>query len=448
MHLRTVAIIILAILSLGLYLLLSLSQSTQPEIGRLLVVSMALAGLYLLMLPLTKGLSLFGSDRQVLIGLAVIAVGIRLLILITAGEGAYLSNNVYRHVWEGGLVAHGYNPYAVIPESFDRSGMAEGELFVGMNAAATEGAAPPLAQLLFAVAYISHSDSVFGFKLLSFFFELLTIIGLVMLLAPTVRRRPYESWAILIWVFSPLVIVEFLLSNHVDIFAIPFLVFAVVWVRRGDAVLSGVLLALAALLKTFALLLVPVLLLHFAGRQRWRFAAGLTATLIVFYLPFLPGAGWNALQSAVFIPQSEPFAGLVYMLAKWIAGPTAALWTCLVLLTVVIVATSTVLKQRLPHIEQRLFVVIGAMMILAPALSPWYLVWVLPFVVLYRETAFLLLSVTALLSYHSLISYYESGEFHREWTMVAMQYMPFFVLIAWKLVRSRLTRPSLAPDKT
>ena len=95
-----------------------------------------------------------------------ISVVILRLVFITAIPN--LSQDFYRFIWDGRMIAAGYNPYLYLPENLIALGNAPiaqaKELFEGMGAlnAGHYTNYPPLNQLLFAIAGVLSGKSIVG----------------------------------------------------------------------------------------------------------------------------------------------------------------------------------------------------------------------------------------------------------------------------------------------
>lgn len=428
----------LIILSLVLYALLFWPVPDTGGTGWFLAVTVALVATYFAILRIARRASLFGRDRDILLWLAIGALLARMLVLFGADTATQISPEVYRYVWEGKLVAHGYNPYVLPPESAGGRAMADETFYPRCSQPELSSAHPPLAQFLFVAAYLLHNDSIHGFRLLSVLAELLTLLGLVILAAPVIERRPFWSWSILIYAFSPLVMLEFLLSNHVDILAMPFFVFGLISLRRDYAAPAGILLALTALVKLSALIFVPVILMHFVGRKKLYFLAGLLPPLVLLYVPFLPEAGSSILDNVLEHLLLPGFNSSAYALIELVAPSVESARTIFgALLLAVVAAAAYPLRDRVPQVSRRLFIVAGAYVILTPSLFPWHLVWIMPFLVLFRNVPFLVLTGLTLPAAHALAA---GGNLVGAWWIRLLEYGPFYILLLYPMVRKYMPR--------
>jgi hypothetical protein len=218
------------------------------------------------------------------LGLAVL---FRLMMLFTAPPT--LSDDVYRYIWDGRLMNAGVNPYAHAVESpvLDALDTPQRAL---VNHPWMASPYLPVAQLFFAAVYWLVPDSPLAFQVASVLLDLLT--GL--LVADLLRRVGRPPAQALIYLWNPLVVVEFAHGAHVDALTICLMV-AALWllITVRSKLLSAVALAAATLTKGLPLLLLPVV----ARRWGWRRTlvyAGLSATVCFL---FALGVGWGLMGS-------------------------------------------------------------------------------------------------------------------------------------------------------
>jgi len=194
-----------------------------------------------------------------------------------------LSDDVYRYMWDGHLLIAGVNPYAHAVNSplLDPLGTSY-RLFVNNNWMASPYL--PAAQVYFALVAAIAPGSPLAFQTSAVVFDLLT--GLIMIGLLRRLRLPASNALIFLW--SPLVIVEFAHGAHVDSLMVC-LTMAAVWmlVARRSQLGSAVALAAATLTKGIPMLLVPVL----ARRWGWKGVLAFAAAIVAACLPLSAGAG-------------------------------------------------------------------------------------------------------------------------------------------------------------
>jgi drug/metabolite transporter superfamily protein YnfA len=217
------------------------------------------------------------------------AVALVLLVAVAA-RGALvldepvLSNDAFRYVWDGRVQANGINPYRYAPSDPALAHLRGEASWERLNRPNVRTAYPPAAEGLFAGLYRLHADSVTWTKLALTGADLALIGVLVGLL----RRlgRPVER--VLLYAWSPLAIFEIAGTGHVEVIALLLLALALTAALSRRAALTGISVALAALVKPYAILALPALIRR--GRPLAIAAAALFATAVLAYAPYL-GAG-------------------------------------------------------------------------------------------------------------------------------------------------------------
>lgn len=216
-----------------------------------------------------------------------------------------LSDDVYRYIWDGHIANSGENPYAFRVDAPALDPLST-PLRRQVNNAWMASPYLPAGQLVFAAIARVAPQSPMAFQVAMTGFDLLAG-WLVVQILRLVGWSP--TWA-LIYLWNPLVILEFAGGAHVDALMIA-LTLAAVWaallaVRKaaqqknavrearsdasspaGPQVISGAFLALATLTKGLPALLVFVLW----PRWRWRGWAPFLGIGLALALPYLIGPG-------------------------------------------------------------------------------------------------------------------------------------------------------------
>jgi hypothetical protein len=235
-------------------------------------------------------------------------LGIVAALLLALGAGlalcsapALLSDDVYRQVWDGKLLAHRVDPYAFAPDSPALVDLRDGD-FSRINHASVPTIYPPLAQGAFALGYLLH-PSPFGQRLLALGLHLgcaLLVFGWLQR-ADAARARPgHAVRAATLLALNPLALLESALNGHFDL-AVGGLVVAFLWALPRPA------LATAALAAASALKLVGVVLLPLLWR-RSRSACLVAAALAALCVAPLSGAGASGAAEA---------SGLRHYASRW-----------------------------------------------------------------------------------------------------------------------------------
>jgi alpha-1,6-mannosyltransferase len=233
-----------------------------------------------------------------------VAVSLRVLLLTAP---PILSTDIYRYVWDGRVQAAGINPYRYIPADPALASLRDAVIYPQINRAGyARTIYPPFAQMVFA-AVGRIWDSVMGMRLAMLAFEALGIVCLLRLLP--LAGLPRER--ILIYAWNPLALWSFANDGHVDAIAIGLLGMALLLRARHKDGWAGAMLAGAALVKFFPLLVAPAFL---RGGRFWRPAvAGLA--LIVGCYALYSDVGWHVLG---FLPSYGKEEGLDSGTGLWL----------------------------------------------------------------------------------------------------------------------------------
>jgi alpha-1,6-mannosyltransferase len=345
-----------------------------------------------------------------------------------------LSNDLYRYRWDGRAQLAGENPYLATPDDARLRDLRDPSNSNDMRMPAQEIPTiyPPLAELVFRTAARFLPRPV-AFKLPMEAADVLTMI----LLAVWLRAAGGRAYQLAIYAWNPLVVVEFAGSAHSDALTLVALVGAFVIIKSRPT-LSTLLLACAALLKSFPIMLFPLWLWRQGwpkSRRSWAsaFAAGAIAAVCT----------WPYRAALHQIPVT-----MVYFESRW-QDNNASLYSILKLLTHshsvaagigMGVAIALALWAAIRGVEpvRAAFLIFGAILLFAPNAYSWYFTWVIPFLCFYPNTAWLLLTVLQFLSYQVLIDYSASGHWHFDPRYVALTYAPFYALLLWQAYRNRV----------
>lgn len=345
----------LALLLTGMAGLVLLSRQSAPDI---LVYVLLLAGTSAIMTVLLWRAEI-ASARLVFIG-ALLAHAVTL-----AGLPAF-EDDYFRFIWDGWRTLKDGTPYGVAPELYFNDGSVPSAMrgvLDGINYPEYPTIYGPFLQLAFAAVFALFGANPLGLQLL-FAVANLLLIGFLL------RRHDPAKVALYAW--NPLVIAETSLHLHPDGLLAAAL-FAALVAGSARPVLAGLLFGMAAGVKLVALAAWPLLL-----RMRPIALALAIAILGILYLPFLAqgqGAGFDSTATFAtlwhFNPQLfEP----LFQLFGWQAGRIAAL-----LIAGLLVLWLHGRSRSVDDVP--LAAIFGVILLFAPAVNSWYLLWLLPFAV-------------------------------------------------------------------
>ena len=313
--------------------------------------------------------------------------------LVALYPDPFLSSDVYRYAWDG-VVQHAHiSPYRYVPGdkvlTFLRA--PNQDLFDNMNRRDyAHTIYPPGAQILFyLITWVS--PTVTFMKTAMVLLEGVTMYGLVTLLRYLGVRREQT----LLYAWCPLAIWEIGGSGHLDSAAMAFIMLALLARYRRQAVLTGLFLGIAVMLKLYPLVLFPALY----RRGDWKMPAVLGIVIAAGY------AAYSSVGMMVFgflggyVKEEGIKTGARYFLleqAQRLPGlhglPNAAYYVVCVAVfgAIAVWCWRTASRESAKAGRFRgdagflppAFALAAALMFLFSPHYAWYLLWLLPFVTL------------------------------------------------------------------
>jgi hypothetical protein len=408
----------------------------------------------LLWLVLTAGLWRLGRaagqrrGRSAILLLVALAAVVRLALLV--GAEPVLSDDIYRYLHEGALLAEGTNPYAQVPAEISPQQSPLPSALQRVNHPELGAVYQPTAQYVFAAfTWLHHGitgafgeaaiDRTTTFRLGMVGFDLLILFMLI----GRLREAGRSPWWAAIWALHPLVLSEVAGSGHQDIIGITALLAALLLFERahrriGFVAAGGIALALATAIKPIA---APIALPIAWSLRAW--PKGLAGTAIsgaaamaALYLPFIlmPGGINTMVQSVGEFAGRWTFNGSLHPLLKqtldpvgydywwrinnwlawadgWLPGqPLTFLLADLIeqigrnlsrylLAFTALLAMGLSLWRSPDKLFRPIVVYLLVMMLGTSTLHPWYVMWALVLLPLTFDTALWVLSGTVMVSY-------------------------------------------------
>jgi len=396
--------------------------------------------------------SVFGIARVHFSAAWVLGVAVVLRVLLLPLP-ATLSDDVLRYLWDGEVVAAGFNPYAVAPEADELAGLRDADWEV-MPHRDVETVYPPLALGLFSIA-AALPQPLLSWKLLLVAAELLgcaILLRVAVLLGVGARRVALYAW-------NPLVTLEVAGMGHVDALGVT-LVVATVW-----ALIVGRRWAPLAAAGGVLVKLVPILVVPLWARRAPRPALFLTVcalTVVAGLAPVFALTGgvppgwvrlgvswefngplyeplWRTLEAlrldlgvkSIFdgmksLTGAHEFWNLFYpwvyprLLAKGLLAGLLG-WLLWRIWRLPEPGPAGESPARAAEVTGRTF---AALVLCSATVYPWYLLWMLPWAALTLQRAWLSLSVLVVLSYLPQVSALPM----MPWVFAAI-WVPFFLLL-------------------
>lgn len=255
--------------------------ASQEEFGKILAALLPQFLLYFLAL---KHASRHPGSLTFFLAVAIV---LRVVLVFAV---PYLSNDVYRFIWDGRLLVQGYNPFDHLPEYY--LNLEPGvpginrELFEAFDAKNFYTVYPPLAQLQFGSAVWLFPENEYGAIVVMKLWLLLYEVGTLLLLPRVLRAFGLAPQRSLIYALNPLMVHEITGNLHFEGAMVFFLVLGV-WLlqKRKGMVWAAMAFAASICSKLLTLLFLP----FFVKRMGlWRSLGFYTLTALFVVLLFVP----------------------------------------------------------------------------------------------------------------------------------------------------------------
>jgi alpha-1,6-mannosyltransferase len=287
------------------------------------------------------------------------ALAARLILLPSAPS---LSTDAYRYVWDARVASAGLDPYAYAPTDPALARLRDSSIYPRLNHPGWRTVYPPVAEAFFRGVYCLSPDSVRAMKWALGIAELGALAGLVLLL----RALDLPAGRLVIYAWSPLLLVEVWGSGHLDALVLLTVVTAALAsARQRDALAAG-LLAVGALVKLYP----AALLLLLPGRRRPAVLGAFAGVLVGGSLVVADVGPWPAAAIGRYVREEYFNPGLV---RSAVNEPRLALLAS--------AAWAIIFSWRggAGHLAARAAPLVAGLIVLAPNIFPWYALWLVPF---------------------------------------------------------------------
>lgn len=382
----------------------------------------------------------FKADQDAFPLLGSAAVVFRMIGMTTLPT---LSDDVYRFIWDGRLLAHGFNPFLYLPteiigsEIATRSGLTDA-LLQKLNSPDYYTVYPPILQGWFwVVAMLTSSETgaVFGLRLPIFLGEIASLWLLYQLL------KGYKGVEVarkgtLLYALNPLIIIELTANIHYEGLTICFLLAGLYYYQKCKPNVSAVLLGLAAGVKLLPLIFLPALLDRSQLLKSLRYYLIVGVILLVPFAFFFDSVVIERFSTSLdlYFRRFEFNAGIYYGLREigaYILGynPIATVGPFLALTSLSLILFFSWTNRLTLTLPERWLWVLTTYLLCATTVHPWYVIPLVALSVLTRFRFPLLWSALLILTYTA----YGNVPFQENSWIVTLEYLAVWGFMAWEL---------------
>ncbi|CAM3449897.1 glycosyltransferase 87 family protein [Pontibacter korlensis] len=372
------------------------------------------------------------------------AILFRLLFLFARPA---LSDDYFRFIWDGRLLAAGINPYLYLPTFFMQpeapqvSGITQ-KLFSQLNSANYYSVYPPVSQAVYWLAAKLSPQSIMGSIIVMRLVLLSAEIGSILLLWRLLRKMGLSEKHVLFYALNPLVIIELVGNLHFEALIIFFLLLALYQLFYQRVVWSGIAFGLAVGTKLLPLMFLPFLLSKLGARRFTLYGAAVFVTLFILSAPLSSqGVLQNILQSLDLYIQKFEFNASIYYILRWIGfrlagyntisvlGPLLSLITLVVILSM----ASAIKLSSVRRVAGYMATALTIYLLLATTVHPWYLTTLLALTAMSHFRFAITWSGLVILTYAA----YRSPDYQEDLLLVTLEYA---MVLLWLLVELHLYR--------
>tara|TARA_B110000503_G_C7164291_1_gene421176 strand:- start:3180 stop:4523 length:1344 start_codon:yes stop_codon:yes gene_type:complete len=353
-----------------------------------------------------------------------------------------LSDDYFRFIWDGQLLANGINPFDYLPSEVHIDFPNKAELLAGMNSPNYYTVYPPITQTVYFLSAWLSPNSIFGSILVMRSIIIAAEIGIIVLLPKLLRLININPVNSLWYALNPLVIIELTGNLHFEGIVLFFFLLAVYLLALNKEKLSAVAWAFAAATKLIPIFFLPIILRRLSIKKAIAFYFFFGVTFIALWIPFynstlLP----HFLESVSLYSKTFEFNASVYYLVRAIGYQvtdyniiqTAGPWLARIAYVGIL---AILLKKKIISWQGFFTALLFALSwyyLLALIVHPWYSITLIFLAVFTRFRFPMVWSFLAVLSYWA----YSNPAFQENFWLVGIEYTVVIAFFGWEVFGSK-----------
>lgn len=202
-----------------------------------------------------------------------------------------LSDDYFRFVWDGRLLAAGLDPFAQLPSYYIQNGISvpgiTPRLLQQLNSPEYFTVYPPVSQFVFWLAVTIFPQSLAASVIAMKVVLVAADIGCLVFVKKLLQAYSMPSKNILIYALNPLVILEFSGNLHFEVLMLFFIILFVWWMHKQNVFASAAAFSLAVASKLVPMMILPAVFFRWRWRQAVAFYFVVLFLMIVWFVPLL-----------------------------------------------------------------------------------------------------------------------------------------------------------------
>lgn len=353
----------------------------------------------------------------------------RLLLLFAT---PWLSEDIYRYLWDGELLVAGIHPFDHVPSWYAAKNFFPGDtagLYTRLNSPDYFTIYPPAAQYLFGLcAWLSKSaqSGILFFRIIILLFEL----GAIFLLQYAASAFRFNKRNVLIYALNPLVILEVTGNLHLEGIMIFFLLLAITLLARNRWITSSLSMCVSIAMKLVPLMFLPLLIRSLGWRRSVMYFIVLGVSLGIIAIPVLNNSIFTGYETSLpyYFKKFEFNASVYYLIREWgylqygynIIGDIGWKLGAVTALTIIVFS---LLKNF--NLWEKMLFSLTVFLLLSTTVHPWYII---PAVALSVFTRHSYPAIWSILIFFTYAGYSENG-FREDYQVVVVEYVLVLVVI-------------------
>ncbi|MBK8981590.1 MAG: hypothetical protein IPM38_04535 [Ignavibacteria bacterium] len=380
---------------------------------------------------------LYKRNREMDIGVREVlyaAIVLRLLLIATE---PVTSDDYYRYLWDGKVQNAGLDPFLYSP--LELTELHDDVVYPNITFPEIKTIYPPVSQVIFLAAYFISPGSSAGLKFIYLIFD----IGVMLFIFLSLKELKMRSGLLILYAFSPLILLEIFLNAHIDVILIFFLSGCVYFTIKKNPALSLLMLGFSVLSKTYTLIFLPVVLLYFFRYDKSinRIAKNFIFFLFPFLIIYFYRHGILNIFSVMENYMKHWYSNnLIYKIILYLSELTGVndhSVTRIIMFALFVISYCILLIMNIDLIKKFTFIAIFYFLF-SHTVHPWYLCILVMLLPLYLSYASFVWTGIIFLTNFTVYNYLKSGVWEDVYCILFMEYilLIFFLSIDLKKLKN------------
>jgi len=372
----------------------------------------------------------------------IVALLYRALLLFSMPA---LSDDFYRFIWDGRVIAAGFNPFTHVPSYYMEMPVTglDLPLFEKLNSQERFSSYPPVCQLIFWLSAVMSPSSIFGSVLAMRSILLAFEVGTIWILAKLLGEFKLPRTSVLVYALNPLVILEITGNLHFEGVMIFFLMLAIWLLRKNWFWSSCLAFSLAVCTKLIPLIFLPALPRFVGWRKAIMYWLLVGLITIIFFVPLLTAGIVHGFSTSLgyYFQQFEFNASIYYIIREigfaiagfniiQYAGPLLAVTAAGAIFYVALRHTRWHGRRITPDIFTVMLFCLFIYFLSTTILHPWYIITLLSLTIFTRYRFPIVWTGLIFVTYAG----YTQDGFHERYFFVACEYAILFAFLLYETI--------------